>query len=492
MRQSSQYDLPASNGGASAGPAWLRRLPPSGSPRWIDYADFGERFVAHAVTPARIEAAVAGMAGRGITIGPFSIGPAGLAGFVAEGSVGKPHIVRSGPHVTFEVSLPVTMHITVTLGGQQLRLEAVVEIDLTLHARTADPLLVVIDIPRIRRRDISFVLRAQAIGSAVELLLDPIATLVQREVANRVNAMIRDPAVVRARVFDVEALMSGERSRYRSSTRFDWIDYDEFGRRFFPRIVTAARVREVAEGLAGRTIEVGPLRVGPRRMASVRVLGTVGTPLLTERHPPATTVEHPAEAHDDTDSASAPEPSEDAEPSPDALAQTVAEARHEVQEAPIDTPAREALAEQDGIDDWDEDTEDVTTQTSRPEASEEHAGDPHKPEDLVVFDLTIPVELDMSIAAVGTHRYDAEVRIPVVLTARAADPLLIVIDAARPRARDITVDLRSRSRRARALAALGNIRAQIAIQVARVVAAELADPTMRTIDVGDRIALVTD
>ncbi|WP_216899439.1 hypothetical protein [Nocardia alni] len=501
MGQSSQYDPSASSDGASAGSARLRRPPSAGSPRWIDYARFGERFVAHAVTPARIEAAVAGMAGRGITIGPFSIGPAGLAGFVAEGSVGKPHIVRSGPHVTFEVSLPVTMHITVTLGGQQLRLEAVVEIDLTLHARTADPLLVVIDIPRIRRRDISFVLRAQAIGSAVELLLDPIATLVQREVAGRVNAMLRDPAVVRARVFDVEALMNGERSPYRSATRFDWIGYDEFGRRFFPRIVTAARVREVAEGLSGRTIEVGPLRVGPRRMATVRVLGTVGTPVLTERHATAS-AEHPTGPHDDADPAAVPERPEDAELAPGPVAQTVAEARQEVREAQIAAPARVALAEQDGIDDWDETIDDaeevdnvdnVTARASETRDSVEHrADDRHEPDDLVMFDLTVPVALDMSIAAVGTHRYDAEVRIPVALTARAADPLLIVIDVARPRARDITVDLRPRSRRARALATLGNIRAQIAIQVARVVAAELADPTMRTIDVGDRIALITD
>ncbi|MGY2061739.1 hypothetical protein ACW9HQ_43270, partial [Nocardia gipuzkoensis] len=229
-----------------------------------DYGEFGERFVRHAVTPARIESAVSGMAGRGITLGPFSLGPAGLAGFVAEGSVGKPVIARSGPDVTFEVRVPVTLHVTVTLGGQRLRLEAVVEIDLTLHARTADPLLIVIDIPRIGSRDVSFVMRAQAVGAAFELLLDPIAALLQREIAGRLNAMLADPAARRARVFDVEAIMNGVRSEHLSRERFDWIDYAEFGRRFFPRIVTAARVREVVDGLAGRSIEVGPIHTGPR------------------------------------------------------------------------------------------------------------------------------------------------------------------------------------------------------------------------------------
>ncbi|WP_280264080.1 hypothetical protein [Nocardia wallacei] len=362
-------------------------------PAWIDYAEFGERFVTHAVTPARIEAAVSGMAGRGMTIGPFSVGPAGLAGFVAEGSVGKPVIARSGPHVTFEVRLPVSLHVTITLGGQRLRLEAVVEIDLTLHARTADPLLVIIDIPPVTPRDVSFVVRAQAIGAAFELLLDPIAVLVQREVANRLNAMLADPGARRGRVFDVEAILNGTRSPHPTRESFDWIGYDEFGQRFFPRIVTAERVREVVEGLAGRAIEVGPLRTGPREAATVEVQGTVRMPRLSDR-----------------------------------------------------------------------------------------AG-----EDPVSFDLTIPVALDITVDVLKANRYRAEVEIPVVLIARAADPLLIVIDASAPDPRAISVDLHAEGWRARALGKLGNIRQQIAHQVAAVIRAELADTSFRTIDVGTRI-----
>ncbi|WP_067667753.1 hypothetical protein [Nocardia miyunensis] len=375
----------------------MRQSSQNNPPAWIDYEEFGERFVAAAVTPTRIEAAVAGMAGRGISIGPFSIGPAGLAGFVAEGSVGKPQIVRNGPHVTFEVGLPVSLHLTVTLGGRQFRLEAVVEIDLTLHARTADPLLIVIDIPRVRGRDVSLVVRAEAIGNAIDLLMDPIATLVQREVANRVNAMLTDPGARRARVFDVEAIMNGTRSKHRALERFTWIDYAEFGRRFFPRIVTAARVREVVEGLAGRVIQVGPLRTGPRRAATVDVKGAVRMPRLFER-----------------------------------------------------------------------------------------AGDP------VQFDLVIPVTLDISVAVLGNNRYRAEVEIPLVLIARAADPLFVVIDAVPPDAHDIAVELHAETRRARVLGVLGGIRAQVAAQVARVVVTELADPSIRVIDVADRITAATD
>ncbi|MGF6883254.1 hypothetical protein ABIA39_005086 [Nocardia sp. GAS34] len=436
MRQSSEHGHPAVSERASGGPARLRRQPASDPPHWIDYAEFGERFVAQAVTPARIEAAVSGMAGQGIALGPFSIGPAGLAGFVAEGSVGKPHIVRSGPHVTFEVSLPVTLHLTVTLGGQRLRLEAVVEIDLTLHARTADPLLIVIDIPPLRTRDVSFVLRAQAIGSAIELLLDPIATLVQREVANRVNAMLADRAAVRARVFDVEAILNRERSPHRSRDRFEWIGYDEFGHRFFPRIVTVDRVREVAETLAGRDIVVGPIRTGPRRMARVDVRGVVGTPILAERPAPGE-----------------PEPSAD----------TSRAADH----AEAAGRAAEVMATSDAM--------------SITEVQEPAAPDP------VTFDLVVPVTLDITVAVLGVHHYRADVEVPLVLVARAADPLLIVIDVAPPHARDVVVRLQPDRWRAKALGSLGSIQHQIAAQVARFVRKELADPSIRTINVGERI-----
>ncbi|MFX0575772.1 hypothetical protein [Nocardia nepalensis] len=361
-------------------------------PVWIDYADFGERFVTHAVTAERIEAAVSGMTGRGVTIGPFSIGPVGLAGFVAEGKVGKPVILRNGPHVTFEVTVPLSMAVKVMLGGRKLRLEAVAEIDLTLHARTADPLLVVIDIPPITARDVSFVLRAKTIETAWEWLLDPIAGVVQREVANRVNAMLADPQARRSRVFDVEAMINGVRSEHATQAEFDWIGYDEFGHQFFSRIVTRDRVFEFIEQIAGRPIEIGPLRTGPRNSATVTVQGNVRLPKLADRS---------------------------------------------------DEP--------------------------------------------VAFDLTLPVSLDITVEVLKANRYRADVEIPLVLTARAADPLLIVIDVPPPAPDDLRLEFKAHGMRAATLGALAGIKKQVIAQVADVVRQELADSSGRTIDVAARI-----
>ncbi|MFD0360643.1 hypothetical protein ACFQZZ_04170 [Nocardia sp. GCM10030253] len=364
----------------------------SDDPAWIDYADFGERFVTHAVTADRIVAAVSGMAGRGMTIGPFSLGPAGLAGFVAEGKVGQPVVLRSGPQVTFEVTVPMSLSVQVLLGGRKLRLEAVVEIDLTLHARTADPVLIVIEIPPITARDVSFVLRARAIESAWEWLLDPIAGVVQREVANRVNAMLADPQARRARVFDIEALIDGVRSEHATQAEFDWIGYDEFGHQFFSRIVTKDRVFDVVERLAGRPIEIGPLRTGPRNSATVTVRGSVRLPQLADRS-----------------------------------------------------------------------------------------------DDEVSFDLTVPVSLDITVDVLKANHYRADVEVPLVLTARAADPLLVVIDVPPPDSADIRLEFKARGMRAATLGALAGIKKQVVAQVAGVVRKELADSSGRTIDVAARI-----
>ncbi|MGK8501265.1 hypothetical protein [Nocardia asiatica] len=362
------------------------------APVWIDYAEFGERFVTHAVNAARIESAVSGMAGRGMTIGPVSIGPAGLAGFVAEGKVGTPRVLHSGPRVSFAVTVPVSLTLKVLLGGRKLRLEARVEIDLTLHARTAEPVLVIIDIPPITQRDISFVLRAQAVDSAWEWLLDPIAGVVQREVASRVNAMLADPHTRRGLVFDVEAMVAGQRSEHRDKTAFDWIDYGRFGHRFFSRLVTRERVYDVVERLAGRPIEVGPLRTGPRAGAVVTVRGAVRLPRLVDR-----------------------------------------------------------------------------------------SADP------VAFDLTLPVSLDITVDVLKANRYRADLEVPLVLTARAADPLRVVIDVPPPDPADLRMEFTAHGARAAALGALAGIRKQVVAQVAAVIRRELADPAMRTIDVAARI-----
>jgi hypothetical protein len=63
----------------------------------------------------------------------------------------------------------------------------------------------------------------------------------------------------------------------------DWCDYADFGRAFFEVLVTADRIAGAVDGLAGQTLEIGPIPVGPAGIARATVSGRVGTPVAV-RH----------------------------------------------------------------------------------------------------------------------------------------------------------------------------------------------------------------
>lgn len=103
------------------------------------------------------------------------------------------------------------------------------------------------------------------------------------------------------------------------------------------------------------------------------------------------------------------------------------------------------------------------------------------------FDLVVPVSLDITVDVLKANHYRADVEIPLVLTARAADPLLVVIDVPPPDSSDIRLEFKASGMRAATLGALAGIRKQVVAQVAEVVRKELADSSGRTIDVAARI-----
>ena len=105
-----------------------------------------------------------------------------------------------------------------------------------------------------------------------------------------------------------------------------------------------------------------------------------------------------------------------------------------------------------------------------------------------MFDLVIPAAVDLVITLAKENRYQAEIDIELILTARAAEPLLIVIDVPKVSAADIDVVVKSKGLSARMVGVVGGVRKQIADQVARVVNKQLADPTRRVVDVADRIS----
>lgn len=179
------------------------------------------------------------------------------------------------------------------------------------------------------------------------------------------------------------------------------ISYREWGERFFATAVTTERVLHGVNVLAGRPIEVGPIGVGPGRLAKVVARGRIGNA-----------------------------------------------------------------------------------------TGERYAEDP------VAFHVSLPVTLDFSLdLPMGRQRYDAELTVPLTITAQAREDLAIVLDVAPPAAADIGVRLEAKGLRATLTQYAADVEGELRRFVAKYVARELGQPHVQRatlIDVGAAVARAAD
>lgn len=372
---------------------------------YTDYGTFGTRFVRRAVTVERVSAAVGRLAGKSMRLGPLSLGPAGLVQAAASGVIGTPVVTQrdSADVVTFDVSVPVSLNLRLRV-GQETSYHADVTVGLVLLARAAEPpppatpplvggpaLLLVIDIQRVRADDIGLTLRGSGLGAAILPFVEVLEREIRAQLALAVNRLVGTTEMRASRVIDVGARVDSA-PPVPPPADLVWLSYDAFGERFFRRAVSLARISAAVARVAGREVTFGPLRAGPRDVATVAASGNVGTPTVTPR--------------------------DDAE--------------------------------------------------------------------LVTFDVTIPVDLDLTVSVARDVHYRCALTIPLELTARAADELLIVVDIAPVDAAAVGVDVTSRGLLSRALRSVGDLDAQLRTQVTKAVDAEVADPVSgdRVVDVG--------
>lgn len=111
--------------------------------------------------------------------------------------------------------------------------------------------------------------------------------------------------------------------------------------------------------------------------------------------------------------------------------------------------------------------------------------------DDIAFELTIPVVLLLIIdLSVDRHRFHADVEVRVRLTARAAEPLRVLIDIDPPSTDDVTVVVRAEGLRASLLQIAASVDHEIRRFIARFIAREIEKPHIRRardIDVGSRM-----
>lgn len=110
---------------------------------------------------------------------------------------------------------------------------------------------------------------------------------------------------------------------------------------------------------------------------------------------------------------------------------------------------------------------------------------------LITFAIRIPLEIDMVVdLRIDKPKFMVFGEIALRATARAADPLLLILDVKKPRASDISIHVTSKSLRGEVVRILGGIDAEIRRFIAAHVAGEIDSPASKkakVIDVGATI-----
>lgn len=111
--------------------------------------------------------------------------------------------------------------------------------------------------------------------------------------------------------------------------------------------------------------------------------------------------------------------------------------------------------------------------------------------DTITFAIRIPLEIDLLVdLRLDKQRFTVDGEISLRATARAAEPLLLVIDVAKPRPSDISVHVSSKSIRGEVVRIIGGVDAEIRRFIAQHVADQIEAPESQqaqVIDVAERL-----
>jgi hypothetical protein len=111
--------------------------------------------------------------------------------------------------------------------------------------------------------------------------------------------------------------------------------------------------------------------------------------------------------------------------------------------------------------------------------------------EMITFDIRIPLEIDMVVdLRIDKPKFMVFGEITLNATARAAEPLLLILDVEKPRSSDISIHVTSKSLRAEVVRVLGNIDAEIRRFIAAHVSGEIDSPgsqKAKVIDVANSI-----
>lgn len=179
-------------------------------PEYISYQQFGQRFFDLAVTEERILGGVNTLAGKPIDVGPIGVGPGKLAKVTATGSIGQARATPvPGDEISYRVVLPVSLEFDVHLQVDTHRFRAELEVPLTLVARAALPLQVVVDVVAPLPNQVRIQLKAEGMRASVLNRVVGVEDELRRFVAKYVSREVQKESIRKARTIDVAAAIDG-------------------------------------------------------------------------------------------------------------------------------------------------------------------------------------------------------------------------------------------------------------------------------------------
>jgi hypothetical protein len=172
----------------------------------IDYAAWGERFFATAVTAERVLNGVNVLAGRPIDVGPLGVGPGRIAKVTAQGTIGTATGERVGAEpVSFHVDLPVTLKFSIDLGMDKQNFDADITVPLVITAHGRTDLAIVLDVAPPPARQVVVRLKAQGLRASLTSKAANVEGELRRFVAKYVAKELEKPYVRQATIIDVGA-----------------------------------------------------------------------------------------------------------------------------------------------------------------------------------------------------------------------------------------------------------------------------------------------
>ncbi|HEY0227522.1 MAG TPA: hypothetical protein VGC05_14255 [Mycobacterium sp.] len=176
---------------------------------YVTYEEFGRKFFEVAVTPERVAAAFADIAGNEFAMEPIAQGPGGIAKVSANVKIQDPRVTRRlGDTITFVIHIPLSIDLLLDLRLDKQRFAVSGDIALRATARAADPLLLIVDVTKPRPSDITVNVASKSFRGEVVRILAGVDGEIRRFIAQYVADEIDAPQAQSAQVIDVVARLN--------------------------------------------------------------------------------------------------------------------------------------------------------------------------------------------------------------------------------------------------------------------------------------------